>query len=90
VDERLSISLADAVEDCRRRYERDESCAGLISFEGLLEDQPVTLDAEVSKTEFVDAIEADGSAIRDNVKIYGRTPYFLFTLQLKPAAAESW
>jgi hypothetical protein len=79
----------DEVEDCRVRYEDDESCAGVISFEGLLEDIPVALDGEVSKAEFVDAIDGDGAALRDAVKIYGRTPYFLFTLQLKEIGGET-
>lgn len=74
---------SDAIDDCRRRYERDASCGGVISFEGLLEDHLVTVDAEVSKAEFVDFVDADGASLRDNVKIYSRSPYFLFSLQLK-------
>ena len=73
----------DAVDDCRRRFERDASCGGVISFEGVLEEHLVTVDAEVSRTEFVDFMDADGTALRDNVKIYSRSPYFSFSLQLK-------
>jgi hypothetical protein len=78
----------DAVERCRVRYERDASCAGMISFEGTLEDQPVTLDAEVGRSQFVDAPSPAGPTLRSNVKIYGRTPYFQFTLQLKEIGGE--
>jgi hypothetical protein len=69
------------VENCRARREDGDMCGGLISFTGQLEGQTLTVDSELGATEFDDVLIADGSKLRNDVKLQGRSPYFVFTFE---------
>jgi hypothetical protein len=66
---------------CRAAYDRDKSCGGLMSFAGRLEGEQITVSSELGATEFADRIDADGSTVRVEVKLYGRSPYFAFDFE---------
>jgi hypothetical protein len=74
-------ALRDAIEDCRNDFERDESCAGVLSFAGELEGEPITVESRLLSSEFIDQrLDGEGSEIRQELKLSGRSPYFHFTL----------
>lgn len=74
-------ALRSRVERCRDDFARDKSCGGVISFAGQLEGEQITVDSELGATEFADRIDTDGSEMRVDVKLYGRSPYFAFAFE---------
>lgn len=66
------------VERCRQKYQLTKSCGGVISFSGRLEGEAVTVDSALSGTQFADLIESDGSELRVDIDLHGRSPYFAF------------
>jgi hypothetical protein len=66
---------------CREKYETDAGCGGLISFTGQLEGEPLTVDSELGASEFSDRLTADATELREDVKLQGRSPYFVFTFE---------
>jgi hypothetical protein len=63
---------------CRQQFDLAKSCGGVISFSGSLEGEDVTVDSELSGTEFADLSKADASKVRVDINLYGRSPYFGF------------
>lgn len=76
------------VDRCRAGYELDKSCGGVISFSGRLEGELLTVDAALGANEFLDLVNADGSEVRQDIKLYGRSPYFLFVLRWKELGGD--
>jgi hypothetical protein len=94
-DAELNLCAADQadawrsrVERCRDAYERDKSCGGVMSFAGRLEGEQITVDSELHATEFSDQINADGSELRVDVKLYGRSPYFAFSFEWRGVGGD--
>jgi hypothetical protein len=74
---------ARRVAECRARWQQDpRSCAGVVSFTGLVQGVNVVVDAELSGTEVRDFQVGQGTQ-RDRVKLLGASPYFLFELTMK-------
>jgi hypothetical protein len=74
-------ALQDAIEDCRDDFERDESCAGVLSFTGQLEGEPITVESRLASSEVLDLrSDGEGSEIREELKLSGSSPYFHFTI----------
>ncbi|HMJ14871.1 MAG TPA: hypothetical protein VK524_25840 [Polyangiaceae bacterium] len=73
---------------CRDEYEADASCGGLISFTGQLEGEPLTVDSELGASEFSDRVNAEGAELREDVKLQGRSPYFVFTFEWRGLGAD--
>ncbi len=77
--EASSDAWRDAVADCREAFDRDKSCGGVVSFKGQLEGEPLTVDAEISNSEFID-LHVDGAELRQEIKLSANSPYFRFVL----------
>jgi hypothetical protein len=73
---------ADRVEACRKRWRKDKSCGGVVSFSGTLQGVEVVVDAELEGTEIRD-IQIDGVNYRDRLRLAGMSPYFEFELAAK-------
>lgn len=77
----LSDELRDEIEDCRDAFERDGSCAGIMSFTGQLEGEAITVESVLESSEFLDLrAEGEGSELRQELKLSGSSPYFSFIL----------
>lgn len=74
-----SDAWRDAVDDCHEDFERDQSCAGVLSFTGQLEGEAVTVESLLGTTEFLDLrADGEGSELRQELKLKGASPYFQF------------
>lgn len=78
--EAMAPELEARVQDCRARFLEDGSCAGVISFTGRIEDEDVTVDTELERTEADYAVFPDASAALDTLSLYGYSPYFEFRI----------
>src|SRR5688572_30101858 len=59
-------------DDCRRTSD----CRGWVSLQGVLQEQPVTVDASLLDAE-LDILNTPGVGLaRDAIKLYGDSPYF--------------
>ena len=71
-----------AVDACRAAYEDDQSCLGVISFRGTLQDVEVVMDAQLEATNFQNVIRTNLTLSRVSVALTGFAPYFGFELTL--------
>lgn len=71
---------AAAVDACRTAFLSDESCLGVISFQGELQGIPVVVDAELVEVAIENRIRLDLSSTRKAVSMVGFAPYFGFEL----------
>jgi hypothetical protein len=78
----------DLLESCREEFESDRGCGGLISFEGRIQNEALTVDSELGANEFYDRITVDGLELREQLKLQGRSPYFVFTFELRGIGGE--
>jgi len=76
------------LESCREEFEADGGCAGLISFTGQLENEALTVDSELGINEFFDRVTVDGVEIRQQIKLHGRSPYFVFAFEFRGLGGE--
>jgi len=75
-------AFAERLAACRAAWTSDQSCAGLVSMQGVLEGVPLTVTSEFSETTFTDEpVEASGT-VRDRIEGVGVSPYFQFTFRL--------
>lgn len=74
--------LAARIDDCRVRFLADGSCAGVMSFSGTLADEAVVVETELDEARLLDAELPDLSVVRDELELYGASPYFRFVLVL--------
>jgi len=79
LDENATLFQALA-DECRRAWEHDLSCVGIVGFHGDLEGAPVMADSRFFGVRFVNVIRRDGSALRQQVRLDGRTPHFEFSV----------
>lgn len=76
-------TLRETVEDCQEDFERDESCAGVLSFKGQLEGEAITVESMLGTSEFIDLrADGEGSEVRQEIKLSGSSPYFHFVFSL--------
>jgi hypothetical protein len=78
----------DRLERCREDFESDRGCGGLISFEGRLQNEALTVDSELGANEFNDRLTVEGVEVREQVKLHGRSPYFVFAFELRGIGGE--
>jgi hypothetical protein len=76
-----AADFAAFVEPCRQEHLRDQSCAGVMSFKGVVDSQPIVVDAEVVKAVYMDRPLDDGTVSR-TVTLRGFSPYFAFLIDL--------
>jgi hypothetical protein len=76
------------LDDCREAYEDDQSCGGLISFSGTLEGKDVTVDSRITGNEFIDRVMIEGGEIREQIALYGKSPYFHFSFQWRELGGD--
>jgi hypothetical protein len=76
-----AADFAAFVEPCREAHLRDQSCAGVMSFRGVIDSQPIAMDTEVVTAVYVDKPLADGTVSRA-VTLNGFSPYFAFRMDL--------
>ena len=73
-----------AVAECRQRFDRDRDCAGVVSYQGRLEETPLRVESWLSQSSFLEVVGHSGSQAQlADVEATGRSPYFLFTLKLR-------
>jgi hypothetical protein len=71
-----------AVDTCRDAFERDESCRGVVSFQGELQGVDVVMDATLEAASFQNIVRTDLTVTRSEVSMVGFAPYFGFELTL--------
>jgi hypothetical protein len=76
------------VDRCREAFERDASCGGVISFSGRIEGKDVAVDTRITGNEFIDWQKADGVQVRQQIMLYGRSPYFYFSFQWRELGGD--
>jgi len=74
--------FAMRVAECRARFLSDGSCAGVMSFSGTLADEPVAVETELEQARILEAELPDLSVVRDELELYGESPYFRFVFVL--------
>ena len=73
--------LAARIASCEQQFETDNSCGGVISFQGTLEGHPVTVTATLAATVF-QTVDSGTVELLSAVTASGTSPYFAFTLLL--------
>jgi hypothetical protein len=53
----LASEWAEEVESCRLAFQADRSCGGVVSFEGTLQDQPISVESHALFTAYVRYID---------------------------------
>jgi hypothetical protein len=76
------------IADCIASNENGAGCGGIASFRGRIEGLRVTVDSELSRAEFSDVNADDGTRRRDDMKLFGRSPYFQFQFQWKEIGGD--
>jgi hypothetical protein len=72
------------LDQCQKDYERDQSCAGIASFTGQLQNRPTTVESRLTQTQFSDhLISAGGETVRGEMQFEGRSPYYFFSLSMR-------
>lgn len=75
-------AYAARVEECRARRADGEACSGVFSFEGVIEGVDVVVDTDLSEVITTSIRFPDLSLARDNVELFGDSPYFSFVVSL--------
>lgn len=88
-DAEHAAKFDEQVEECREAHLTDGSCAGIVSFQGVIESQPVVVDATLFKATSVDNRGPNGSRSR-SVGLKAYAPYFLFSLELEQLPVEGF
>jgi hypothetical protein len=73
---------AARVADCVARREAGGDCSGVISFEGTIDGVEVVVDTDLSEVTTTSLRFPDLSLARDNIDLYGDSPYFSFRLSI--------
>ena len=79
--EQASEQWEELLADCRARWEEDQSCAGLLSFEGQLDGQEVLFGGELASADFDMIVMPEGDVLREAVSVAGRAPTYEFKLE---------
>lgn len=80
---------AELVEACRADYERDESCAGVLHFEGSLEGIDVRFGSFMVESEFEEDIYVpSGRRERDGFSARGQGPFFEVSMSYAGVGGE--
>lgn len=87
-DPGLAADYAARVEDCVAANSAGGRCGGVMSFRGQIEGLPVKVDCDLAPTEFSDVDADDGTRRRDDMKLFGRSPYFQFQYQWKEVGGD--
>ena len=92
-EEEASEQWDDLLASCRKDWEEDESCGGILSYEGTLDGQPVIFGGKLSYSEFKSRVLPDMSVVRAGLNVAGDAPTYEFEMKLidlgVPADQES-
>jgi hypothetical protein len=72
----------ELVSECAATQLSAEPCAGLVSFSGSLEGEPLTVESQALWTAFRVQQQLNGAVALDRVTLTGESPYFVFSLAL--------
>ena len=75
-------AYAARVAECRARRESGEGCSGVFSFEGVIGGVDVVVDTDLDEVITTSIRFADLTLARDNVELFGDSPYFSFVVSL--------
>ena len=75
-------AYAARVAECRALRDAGEDCSGVFSFEGVIDGVDVVVDANLTRVDTVSLRLPDLSLMRDNVDLYGDSPYFSFRMSI--------
>lgn len=75
-------AYAARVADCVARREAGESCSGVLSFEGTIDGVEVVVDTDLTEVTTSSLRFPDLSLARDNIDLYGDSPYFSFRVSI--------
>ena len=78
-EERQSEWL-DLVEECESQRAFDGSCGGVVSFTGVLQGQPYTVESLLKSSDVTDVRTPENDLIRSSLTMIGASPYFNFRL----------
>jgi len=82
------VAWAAAVEDCRRAWEDDASCGGLLHFEGRIDGIDVSVASEVVESEFENLRYVGGEEVRLGISVLGQTDYNELNLSFNGMGGE--
>lgn len=71
---------AERVAACRAINDSGGHCSGVLSFEGIIDEVAVVVDAELAQVNTTTTRLPDLTLQRDNLELYGDSPYFSFRL----------
>lgn len=74
-----AAELQASIDACRQRYLADGSCAGVMSFTGLIDDVDVVVSGELDATIATHATESAGLSL-ESLVLEGRAPFFGFQM----------
>jgi len=75
-------AYAARVADCRARREAGEDCSGVFSIEGIIDGVDVVVDTDLIEVTTTSIRHPDLSLSRDNIDLYGNSPYFSFRISI--------
>jgi hypothetical protein len=80
-EEEASAEWEELLESCRSDWEEDESCGGIISYEGTLDGQPVIYGGKLTQSEFKSRVFPDMSVLRSGLNVAGDAPTYEFEMK---------
>lgn len=75
-------AYAARVADCLARREAGGDCSGVLSFEGAIDGVDVVVDTDLSEVTTTSIRLPDLTLARDNIDLYGDSPYFSFRISI--------